>query len=158
MASRPSTFSDYSLIFSEAYKPFNLAIARVETKTFIDLLWGNFVNDRTPGGEMTYFFEVYDEAIAKITEVDQKIKDPERFRAEVENMDIDEIDEFQLKRLYELGHREELIRRLIDTLQDELFEATMKRDKELFRLLLEAAAYELETKVSYLCELVEENN
>ena len=158
MASRPSTFCDYSLIFSEAYKPFNLAIARVETKTFIELLWGNFVNGNKPGGEMTYFFKIYDEAMAKIAEVDQKIKDPESFHAEIEDMNIDEIDELQLKRLYELGHREQLIRELIDNLQDELFDATMRRDKELFRLLLEAAAYELETKVSYLCELMEEKD
>lgn len=153
-------FHDEGLICDKSFEPINFTLARVETKTFIQML-----NDRVrvvPGPKLRFFFDCYDDAMAKIAEVDEKMKDPKTLInriskiTNIKNLSESEIEKLKLKQLNELGKREECIRRVLDKLQKNLFDAVMKDNFYDFEVLLKEGAVELNIKVDYLYELISE--
>ena len=160
MISRTSPFYDRSLICSENYEPVCFSNARVETRTFIELLKENMnlngfeISERA----INNFFDCYDETLVKIAEADRAIKDPERFHAKVAHLSDSEIEEKKLRMLRELGRREESIRVQIEKLQSDLYDATKKRNNTEFSYFLVNATSELKRKVDYLYELVEQTD
>lgn len=157
-----SPFYDNELICDKSFEPINYTLARVETKTFIQML-----NDRmrvVSGPTLRGFFDCYDDAIIKIAEVDRELKNSKTLIARIsgitniKNLSESEIERLQLKQLSELGKREESIRRMLDKLQKDLFETAMKKNDYEFDSLLKEATIELESKVQHLYKLISETN
>ena len=158
MANRAGIFYDYSLICRDGFEPINFAVARVETKTFIELLraYMDLIRFRIPGPAVDSFFERYDEALAKMAEVEKVIKDTEVFRSKTKEMSVTESEDYQHRRLIEWGYRREAICNLIEKLQNDLYDSATKCDNKAFTYLLINAESELKEKVDYLYELIDE--
>lgn len=158
MANRAGTFYDHSLICREEFEPINFAVARVETKTFIDLLrtYMDLIRFRIPGPAVDSFFECYDDALVKMAEVERFIKDPDVLRTKVAGMSVTKSEDYQYRRLKEWGYRKEAIFSLIEKLQNNLYDAATKNDNKAFTYLLINAESELREKVDYLYELIDE--
>ena len=158
MANRAGIFYDYSLICREDFEPINFAVARVETKTFIELLrtYMDLIRFRIPGPAVDSFFECYDNALIKMAEVERAIKDTEKFRSKISEMSVAESEEYQYRRLKEWGYRKEAIFSLIEKLQNDLYDTATKCDNKAFTYLLINAESELREKVEYLYELIDE--
>ena len=158
MANEASTFYDHSLICREGFEPVNFAIARVETKTFIDLLrtYMDLIRFRIPGTVVDDFFDCYDDALIKMAEVERAIKGSEMLFAKTTDTNVAESEGYQFCHLNDWEYRRESIRDLIEKLQNNLYDAAIKCDNKAFTYLLINAESELREKVDYLYELINE--
>ena len=153
---RTCPFTDDSLICFKDFEPKNLSLARVETKTFIKLLYEYMVAKERDSSneEVSNFFQSYDEAMMKIAKVDSTIKDPKRFLAQTSHMDEAEMLEYQAHILTELGRHEESIRVMLDELLRNLYDATIQSNNSLFIKLITEATNELNAKVTRMYEMI----
>ena len=158
MTKNTSSFYDGSLICLESFDPINFSVARVEVRTFIELLVEYMHLNRSgiPGGAVTMFNERYEEALATITEVEGILKDPKVFRFQVAHLNEQEAEKFKHSQLKELGTREEAIRTLIDELLKNLYDLTRKRDAMGFTEILVNTTSELKERTDHLRKLIEQ--
>lgn len=158
MTIKTSSFYDGSLICLEGFEPINFSVARVEVRTFIELLveYMHLSRSGIPGGAVIMFNERYEEALATITEVEGVLKDPKVFRFQVSQLNDQEAEEFKLNQLKELCAREEAIRALIDELLKNLYDLTRKRDAMGFTETFINTTSELKERTDHLHKLIEQ--